>query len=338
MSIIWKSQEQAYKESLSYLKGRRDGLITSLITPWTKVNEATVNGLEWHSMTVIGGRPGSGKTLMKDQIIRSAFDLNPGDDFRVLEFSLEMLGKNSAIRNYSAYLGQSYKYLCSADGRLSDTDFQRCIEYANRMTKYPIDIVEVAPTVTEFKKVVTEYMMAHSTLKREKIIKDGKVVGEQDVRVYKNTVITLDHSILIRREKNESRNDMLFSLGEAITALKRKYPIVFIILSQLNRNIDAPERNEDGKYGNYVLESDIYGADAMLQHADTVIGLNRPGKQRIRFYGPERYIIESMDQLVMHFIKCRYGEGGLAFFKAEFQKMSIAEGVVPPMQETRSKR
>ena len=338
MSISWKSQEQAYKESLSYLKGRKDGKITSLVTPWLKVNEATVNGLEWHSMTVIGGRPGSGKTLMKDQIIRSAFELNPHDDFRVLEFSLEMLGKNSAIRNYSAFLGRSYKYLCSADGELSDIDYQRCVEYAQKMTKYPIDIVEVAPTVYEFKKVIQEYMMHNSSLVVENIMKDGVKVGEQESRKYINTVVTLDHSILIRREKNESRNDMLFALGEAITSLKRKYPIVFIILSQLNRNIDAPERNEDGKYGNYVLESDIYGADAMLQHADTVIGLNRPGKQRIRFYGPERYIIDSMDQLVMHFIKCRYGEGGLAFFQAEFQKMSIAEGTIPAQQETRSRR
>lgn len=338
MGTLWKSQEQAYKESLSYLKGRKEGQITSLVTPWTKVNEATVNGLEWHSMTVIGGRPGSGKTLMKDQIIRSAFDLNPGDNFRVLEFSLEMLAKNSAIRSYSAFLGRSYKYLCSADGELSDADFQRCVEYAKQMTKHPIDVVEAAPTVREFKSLITDYMMHHSTLTSKPIYKEGKYVGQQDIREYKNTVITLDHSILVRREKSETTNDMLFALGEAITALKRKYPIIFIILSQLNRNIDAPERNEDGKYGNYVLESDIFGADAMLQHADTVIGINRPGKQRIRFYGPERYIIEDMDQLVMHFLKCRYGEGGLAFFKAEFEKMSIAEGVVPPTQETRSKR
>jgi len=32
-------------------------------------------------------------------------------------------------------------------------------------------------------------------------------------------------------------------------------------LSQLNRNIDNPERAEEGKYGNYVLESDIFGAE-----------------------------------------------------------------------------
>lgn len=58
---------------------------------------------------------------------------------------------------------------------------------------------------------------------------------------------------------------------------------MFIVLSQLNRNVDNPERNEDGKYSNYILESDIFGGDALLQHADTVIGINRPAKQKSNF-------------------------------------------------------
>ena len=60
----------------------------------------------------------------------------------------------------------------------------------------------------------------------------------------------------------------------------------------LTGNIDNPDRAVDGKYGNYVLESDIFGSDAMLQHADTLIGINRPAKQKIRLYGPDRYVIK----------------------------------------------
>jgi replicative DNA helicase len=306
--VPWKQQKEAYLESLYYLKGRQDGSITSLVTPWSQVNNATTNGLEWHSMTVIGGRP--------------AFKLNTTDNFRVLEFSLEMLGKNSAIRAYSSELGVTYKYLCSADGTLTDTDLARCHEYAKKAIVYPIDIVEEAPTIEEFVKIITLYMEQHA------IMKDGK-------KTYQNTVVTVDHSLLLKPIAKQNRNDMLYDLGEAITSLKRKYPIIFIILSQLNRSIDHPERNEDGKYGNYVLESDIFGADALLQHADTVIGLNRPGKQKIRFYGPERYIVPDDRLLVMHFLKCRNGENGLAFFHAAFERMTIDEAPVPPQQEMR---
>ena len=329
----WKEQKYAYEESLRYLKGRQTGAITSLQTPWSKVNDATTNGLEWHSMIVIGGRPGSGKTLMKDQLVNKAYELNTTEQFRTLEFSLEMLGKNTAIRGFSAHLGKSYKYLCSADGQLTNEDFNKCLTYAKEFVRYPIDIVENAPTVEQLVQIVDEYMEAH-TFTEEYTDKEGRLCERE---VYTKTIITLDHSLLVRRKKGQNLNDMLFELGEAITALKRKYPIIWIILSQLNRSINNPERNEDGKYGNYVLESDIFGADALLQHADTVIGLNRPAKQKIRFYGPERYIIDSERVLAMHFLKCRNGEGGIAFFDAAFERMSIEDMNTPAQMETRSR-
>ena len=317
----WKSQKNGFLESLNYLKGRREGFIKSLKTPWSKFNDATTDGLEWHSMTVIGGRPGAGKTLIKDQIVREAFKLNAGENFRVLEFQFEMLARTSAIREYASVLGKSYKYLGSADGQLSQEDLGVCYEHAKERVKYPIDIVETPITVNEIKEVIHNYMEEH-------------VVNDK----YTKTIITLDHSLLVKKASYEKdKYDTLYNLGEAITDLKRKYPIIFIILTQLNRNIDNPERNEDGKYGNYILESDIFGADALLQHADTVVGLNRPGKQKIRFYGPDRYMIEDDKVLVLHFLKCRNGDARMSFFKAEFHRMTIVEMETPPQQERRVK-
>jgi hypothetical protein len=150
----------------------------------------------------------------------------------------------------------------------------------------------------------------------EKKDKDGKVHRE-----YTKTIITLDHSLLLKKAPFEKdKLDTLFALGEALTDLKRKYPIAFIVLSQLNRDIDRPERNEDGKYGNHILESDIYGADALLQHADTLIGVNRP-------------VIEDMSVLVFHFIKARNGDTRMSFMRAEFDKMRVSEMPTPATQE-----
>jgi len=334
----WKKQKEGFEDSLIYLKGRQKGIITSIKTPWLKVNDATTDGIEWHSMTVIGGRPGSGKTLMKDQLIKEAFPLNPAENFRCLEFQLEMLARTSAIRAYSSELGVTYKYLCSADGKLSENDLSRCYEYAKKRIKYPIDIVELAPTVEQLKNIIEDYMNVHSKYIDKTIKKEGV---EQIVKLkeFTKTIITLDHSILIKSAKShKGKQDTLYELGEVLTELKRKYPIAFIILSQLNRGIDKPERNEDGKYGNYVLDSDIFGADALLQHADTVIGLNRPGKQKIRFYGPDRYIIENDKVLVMHFLKCRNGDARMSFFNAAFERMSIEEMATPPTMDRRSNR
>ena len=321
----WKTQRDGFIDSLTYMQGRMKGEIRSIRTPWPKWNDAGTDGIEWHSTTVIGGRPASGKTLIKDQIIREAFKLNAGDDFRVLEFQFEMLARTSAIREYSSILGKSYKYLCSADGKISQEDLNACYEYAKQRVKYPIDIVEEPCTVSEFKSTINDYMEAHAT-----------VVDDQ--KVYKKTIVTLDHSLLLKKDAYEKdKYDSLYSLGEAVTALKRKYPIAFIILTQLNRDINNPERNQNGKYGNYILESDIFGADALLQHADMLVGINRPAKQKIQYYGPDNFIIENEDVLVIHFLKCRNGDTRMSFFKAEFKKMQITEIPTPPMKEKRLK-
>lgn len=320
----WNSQREGFQDSLKYLQGRMTGNIKSLRTSWPKFNDALTDGIEWNTLNVIGGRPASGKTLIVEQIVRESFPLNPGENFRVLQFQFEMLARTSAIREYSSVIGRSYKYLCSADGKLTQDDLQKCYDYAKSKIKYPIDVVEKPCTVDEFKKIIGDYMLEHA-------YNDSK--GDM---ILPKVLITIDHSLLFKKAPYEKdKQDMLNNLGEALTLLKKQYPIAFILLSQLNRNIDNPERSEDGKYGNYVLESDIFGSDAILQHADNVIGINRPAKQKIRFYGPDRYVIEDERVIVLHFLKCRNGDTRLSFFKAEFEKMKIIEMTTPPQQEKR---
>ena len=126
---------------------------------------------------------------------------------------------------------------------------------------------------------------------------------------------------------------MLYEFGEMLTEIKRVYPITMIVLSQLNRSVESPERNEDGKYGNYVLDSDIFGADALLQHSDTLIGINRPGLKKIKFYGPDRFIIPDDSTIVFHFLKSRNGDTRISFFKLDKQLMKIVEIDTPPQQQ-----
>jgi len=315
----WKPHKRAFEEAIGYIMGRKQGTITSIRTGWPKVNDAIADGVEWNSTTVIAGRPASGKTLIKDQLIRDAFKLNKNVNFRVLEFQFEMVGRVSAMRSFSSYLDKSYKHLCSADGVISNEDIQKCI-------LNPIDVVDEPCTVMELRDIIVEYMMLHSVIKKDA---EGK-----EYREFTKTIITLDHSLLVKKAPFEKdRMDTLFALGEMLTALKRMFPIAFIILSQLNREIDKPERNEEGKYGNYILESDLYGADALLQHADTVIGVDRPGKRKLWIYGPDKYLIEDINVLIFHFLKARNGDTRLSFMKAAFHKMCVEEMDTPGTQE-----
>tara|TARA_Y100000401_G_scaffold114788_1_gene117335 strand:- start:967 stop:1911 length:945 start_codon:yes stop_codon:yes gene_type:complete len=311
----WDGQYQAFNQALKYMLDRQSGKEKSIQTPWPKFNDAITDGLEWNTLTVIGGRPGSGKTLIKDQIIRESFIHNPAEDYRVLEFQFEMVGRTSAIREFSSITGKTYKELCSAGSILTQDVFNKCHQYAKSRVKHPVDIISTPMTVNQMREQVDMYMNEHKGQK---------------------TIITLDHTILVKRAPYQTnRLDMLFELGEFFTQVKREYPVMFIALSQLNRNIDNPDRAIDGKYGNYVLESDIFGSDAMLQHADTLIGINRPAKQKIRLYGPDRYIIQDDKTLVLHFLKARNGDARMSFFRAAFERMEIMEMDTPPQQERR---
>lgn len=322
VSLPWKQQREAYNSALVYVKKRKEGTVSSFKTPWIKMNDAGVNGLEWHSMTVIGGRPGTGKTLIKDQIVREAFQNNKGKTINILEFQFEMVARAAKVREFSAVLGKPYKYICSAyeNNRLTSDDYEKLKAHSEKMCnndKYPVDIVEKPCTVNQLVQIVEKYMHA-------------KAVELNGRKKFIDTVITLDHSLLLKTASDErTKTDMLYNLGEAITGLKRRYPIAFIILSQLGRHVETPERNENGKYGNFILETDIFGGDALMQHADMVIGVNRPGKKNIKFYGPDKIPIADESILAWHFIKCRSGDTRISFFRAEFEKMQVVEIATP---------
>ena len=328
----WSSHKKYYEEALTYMRRRQKGKISSYKLPWPKINNAGINGLEYHSITIIGARPGGGKTVAQDQIIREGFTLNKKQDIRALQFQLEMVGRNSKLREFSAVSKQSYKQLCSAETEgvvITDEIINKCHQHAIKAAKYPIDIVDSPCTALEFKKIVIDYMKTN--------VKEINPGTDKAVKVYRNTVITLDHSVLIKKQKGQSTMDMLNQLGEVLTELKKEYPIAFIILSQLNRDINNPARAENGKYGNYILESDIFGADALLQHADMVIGLDRPALRHISEYGPDRYLIEDDSVLVAHILKTRTGDTRMSFLRAEFHNMRITEMETPGLAEVKGK-
>jgi replicative DNA helicase len=220
----WKGQKDGFVQALEYMKGRKEGKIKSIKTPWPKFNDASTDGIEWNTLTVIAGRSGAGKTLVKDNIVNNAFVLNKGEEFRILEFQFEMLARVTALREFSSIVKRSYKDLCSANTQLDDDTLQQCYEYAKLRVKYPIDVVETPMTVSDFENTIIEYMEAH-------------INTEGEFPRYVNTIITLDHSYLLKQENGQNKQDMLYEFAEVLTKLKRRYPIAFIILSQLNRNI-----------------------------------------------------------------------------------------------------
>ena len=310
------SERDALRKALYKMKARRNGELKSLKTAWVNFNNAFCDGLEWRTITVVGARPGTGKTLFMEQLVNDVIKMNPDQKLRILKFQFEMLDETNGIRKLSMNVGADYNTLMSKDMPVDKGVYQKCVQFYESTESYDIvDVVYDPCTVEEMCATIHSYMEQFKT-------EDGFV----------NTLVTVDHSALFKLGgKYKDKFEMLNAFGEALTEMKKKFPVAFLVLSQLNRNVETIERAKDGTYGNYILDSDLYGSDALLQHADVVLGINRPFNRRIKFYGPEKYIINDPDLLVFHILKSRNGFMGMNFYKLDRDVMRIIETDPPPV-------
>ncbi len=314
----WQHVTVGHDQALLQMERRQQGLEQSILTPWANFNDAGMNGLEWNSMVVLGARPAQGKTLFASLITNNAHRLNPDQDFLILDFQFEMLAKNSALREISSHLGVSIKALNSAERDpmtrmpkfLSPAELARAQTYVNSQRERKQFVVEKAQTTTGIGRIIEDFW-----------------------KMYRLPfIVTLDHSILVKKDASQQdKVAMLQDLGATLTDVKRRIPCLIIVLSQLNRTIEDYTRQEKpGSHGNYPNEGDIFGGDALVQHADIVGLINRPAKYHLKVYGPERWSVIDPYMLAMHFVKVRSGDPRISFFKGEFEKMNIVEILPPP--------
>lgn len=323
------SEREALAKAILKMKARRSGELKSLKSAWPRFNDAFLDGLEWRTITVVGARPGTGKTLFMEQLINDIIELNTDQQFRVLKFQFEMVDETNGIRKLSLNTGSDYNTLMSKSEKVDKDVYAKCVELYHKSAEKDFINVVYDPCTVDVMCATIHYEMEKYK------IKTGEDEEGKPIYKYSNMLVTIDHSALFRVGKNQKdKFEMLYALGEALTYMKKHYPIAFLVLSQLNRNIDNPERSRDGEYGNYVLDSDLFGADALLQHADVVLGINKPSIRKIRQYGPERFIINDEEILAFHFLKSRNSTTRLSFFKLDRSTMRIVE-IDPPAQATR---
>jgi len=310
-----KSLYDALEEAESYIINRKEGKAPSLKTPFAKLNKAGVDGIPWQSNFVIGARSGVGKTLIKDQILKSAWELNPGQDIRILDFNLEMPLRATGIRNIKSILKCSKEHLLSSEGQQIDKATLKKISIIKDSAKnVPWDIEDESLTVKEMKKKITEYIDKHN--------KYGKT----------RFIIAVDHSIIIKREKGQDQKTMLEDYGKMVTDIRKKAEVIVFTLSQLNRNILESHRMINGRADNFPKTSDLFGADALLQHADSVLLLNRPAEYGITEYGVHKIPVPHANYIGAHLVKSRDGQQGIIHMEANYENFEFVEIDKPVIQ------
>lgn len=308
----WRQFDDLLQEGLNYVAHRATGSIRSLKTQWAQFNSIGLGGIEWNSLYVIAARPGVGKTLIGNSVTRSLFKLNPHDDFLALHFQFEMLGRNMALRELSGATGLGIRYIQSAgdpgEPKLTTTDFDRMKKYVADQRGRKEYVVENAMTVENFKKTIYAFYRTYG----------------------KPFIVTLDHTLLVLVAQGErDKQKTLENLATTLTELKKSLPVIFIILTQLNREIDNPDRQKPGNLSNFPVESDVFGSDYLLQCSDVMIAYNRPAKYNIGAYGPQNYKIVDRDLLAAHVLKNRFGTTAIHWYRAQYSSMSIVETIEP---------
>jgi hypothetical protein len=225
-----------------------------------------------------------------------------------------MLARNIALREISGHTGINVRKLTSVSGVMSDEDYAAAHRYCQENKYREIYTWERPLTVEKMREKIFEFYAAKE----------------------KKMIITIDHSLLLKKSASEKENkDILYNLGYMLAETRRQLPVIFIVLSQLNREIESAERVKNANIGNFVKDSDVFGADAMLQFTDILIGINRPAKYGITLYGPpmpyhdeDKYrkgIPVDINSLAVHFLKVRSGEPCLTMFKADFARSNIVQ-------------
>lgn len=288
---------------VKYIDDRRKHIIESFKTRWPKFNKMCMGGIESNVVYTIAGVSGAGKSAFANMIETDIIDLNPGKDVIVLSFSFEMLSEKQVGRKISSKIFKPVSELYSANEDLSDEDFARVKIASQRIGKYPIYYVDQPGSVEEIESTINYFY--------EIFIKPTN----------KYFIIILDHNLLVNRN-GKSTLDTISDLQKLFIKTK-KLPLTTIIqLSQMNRNIESPERINNPA-NHYPMRSDLSSADSIYQASDYVFCIHRPDLYNIRAYGLDRLVVKN--KVYLHLLKIRDGEGGNLVFDNELWKGNLKE-------------
>lgn len=269
-------------EALNYIKARKEHNVISLATRWKKLNRCCMGGIEPNTVYTIAGISGSGKSSVANLIQTDLIDLNPNRDIVILTFSLEMVGFRQIGRTLSNKLRRTTSDLYSSHQDLDDDTYQKVINVSNQLKNYPIYFVDNPGSPEQVRQTILSFY--------DKYVKDQN----------KYFVIIYDHTLLTKRIGTTI--ETMSELQEVFIQIK-KLPLTSVIqLSQMNRNIESPERINNS-LAHYPMRSDLSSSDSIFQASDYVLVIHRPEILNIHEYGPDH--LPTNNKVYIHILKNR---------------------------------
>lgn len=300
-TLPFKSISEVADESLEYIRKRKDKTIVPLKTRWNKFNKVCCGGIEPNMIVTIAGGSGSGKSAFANTLETDLIDLNPDQEIVILSFSYEMLSYRQVGRKLSNKLRKTTAELYSSDQSLSNTEFNKIEEVADKIKKYPIYYIDTPSTVENMEKTIDYF---HENIAKGKWL-----------------IVILDHALLVEGQ-GESERGTIVDLQKMFIRKKKLSNTSIIQISQMNRNIEQPDRINNPSM-HYPMRSDLAASDAIFQASDYVTALSRPELLNITAYGIDRLPVK--DKVYLHFLKVRDGEPFILEFENELKYGNFVE-------------
>ena len=219
-----------------------------------------------------------------------------------------MVSSRNVGRKLSNRLRRTTSELYSAEIDLTDSEFQKVKATAEEIKDYPIYYVDTPSSVEEIEATIDYF---HENIAKEKWL-----------------VIILDHTLLV---EGDSERGTIVNLQKMFIRKKKLKNTSIIQITQLNRNIEQPERLNNPS-SHYPMRSDLSASDAIFQASDYVIALSRPELLNLQLYGINRLPVKN--KVYVHFLKVRdAGEPCILEFDNELKYGNLIETTFAPEQQ-----
>lgn len=302
-------------DSISEIKSRLDGSATVIPTGITRLDSALLGGLEPWRIITLAGMSGSGKSTILEQITDNL--LMNSNNLRVLNFSFEMLGKDTMLKLISNRIKKTLEELFSDKSILESQQFKDAVKSIEERDYF---VEDEHLTIEQLEKVIIDFVNKSTD---------------------KFVLVTLDHTLLCKGNKqSDGDKDIIDDLYKMLIRLKKKFfaekkKVSFIMLGQLNRDIEMKDRILNNIL-HFPNRNDLFAASSTYYSSDVVVVIHCPANipAMQANYGPSMknfpkglpLRINGNKILYMHLIKTRFSAPNKMIpFVEDFKYSSVSE-------------